>query len=225
MSAGALPGFLDEHPAVDDAELQRMREAATLAANRVADLEKALGADVTRARTENALAYVGDDMTTMAKRLQLSYAADGVQLDPVALTVIGRDPSGPVWLNKDIGSGKNWVGYHVATLLSLHRYFVRHGRPVPHVLMLDQPTQAFFPSEKRDDPDRKLSDMPDEDQAQVHRIFELLRDTVDDLAGGLQVIVTDHAEIDEPWFTDAVGANNWRNGRGLVPSDWYSNAV
>jgi hypothetical protein len=222
---GRIAGFLDEHPVVDDAELQRMREAAELAANRVADLEKALGADATRARTANALAYVGDDMTRMAKSLELSYAADGVQLDPVALTVIGRDPSGPVWLNKDIGSGKNWVGYHVATLLSLHRYFVRHDRPVPRVLMLDQPTQAFFPSEKRDDPDRKLSDMPDEDQAQVHRIFELLRDTVVDLAGGLQVIVTDHAEIDEPWFTDAVGANNWRDGRGLVPSDWYSNEV
>ena len=222
---GRIAGFLDEHPVVNDAELQRMREAAELAANRVADLEKALGADATRARTANALAYVGDDMTRMAKRLELSYAADGVQLDPVALTVIGRDPSGPVWLNKDIGSGKNWVGYHVATLLSLHRYFVRHDRPVPRVLMLDQPTQAFFPSEKRDDPDRKLSDMPDEDQAQVHRIFELLRDTVVDLAGGLQVIVTDHAEIDEPWFTDAVGANNWRDGRGLVPSDWYSNEV
>jgi hypothetical protein len=219
---GRIAGFLDEHPVVDAAELQRLRDAAETAAGRVAVLEEALSADVTRARTENTLAYVGEDMTTMAKRLHLSYSTDGVQLDPVALTVIGRDPSGPVWLNRDIGSGKNWVGYHLVTLLSLHRHFVHHRRPVPRMLLLDQPTQAFFPSEKRDDPNRKLSDMPDEDQAQVHRIFELLRDTVADLAGDLQVIVMDHAEIDESWFSDAVGINNWRGGRGLVPRDWYT---
>ncbi|MGN6373671.1 MAG: DUF3732 domain-containing protein [Solirubrobacteraceae bacterium] len=219
---GRIAGFLDEHPVVDAVELQSLRDAAETAASRVAALEEALSADVTRARTENALAYVGADMTAMAKRLRLGFATDGVQLDPVALTVVGRDPSGPVWLNQDIGSGKNWVGYHLVTLLSLHRYFVRHQRPVPRMLLLDQPTQAFFPSEKRDDPNRKLSDMRDEDQAQVHRIFELLRDTVNDLAGELQVIVMDHAEIDETWFSDAVGGNNWRGGRGLVPRDWYT---
>ena len=221
---GRIAGFLDEHPVVDPTEIQRMRDAIQAAERRVTALEEALSADVTRARTENALAYVGEDMTTMAKRLNLSYATDGVKLDPVALTVVGRDPSGPVWLSRDIGSGKNWVGYHLVTLLSLHRYFVRHDRPVPRMLLLDQPTQAFFPSEKRDDPNRELSDMPDEDQAQVHRIFELLRDSVNDLSGEFQVIVMDHAEIDEPWFSDAVGANNWREGRGLVPRDWYSDA-
>lgn len=219
---GRIAGFLDEHPVIDAKELQGLRDAAEAAELRVAALEEQLSADATRTRTENALAYVGEDMTTMAKRLQLSYATDGVRLDPVALTVVGRDPRGPIWLNEDIGSGKNWVGYHLVTLLSLHRHFVRHGRPVPRMLLLDQPTQAFFPSEKRDDSDRKLSDLRDEDQAQVHRIFELLRDTVNELAGELQVIVMDHAEIDEPWFTDAVGVNNWRDGSGLVPRDWYT---
>lgn len=55
------------------------------------------------------MSYVGADMTQMAQDLRLSYSSDGVQLDPVALTVVGRDPLGPVWLNQDIGSGKNWV--------------------------------------------------------------------------------------------------------------------
>jgi hypothetical protein len=219
---GRIAGFLDEHPVVDAKELQGRRDAVEAAELRVAALEEELSADVTRTRTENTLAYVGEDMTAMAKRLQLSYATDGVRLDPVALTVVGRDPNGPVWLNQNIGSGKNWVGYHLVTLLSLHLHFTRHSRPVPRMLLLDQPTQAFFPSEKRNDRDRKLSDLRDEDQAQVHRIFELLRDTVNELAGELQVIVMDHAEIDEPWFTEAVGVNNWRDGSGLVPRDWYT---
>jgi ABC-type iron transport system FetAB ATPase subunit len=221
---GRIAGFLEEHPAVEPAELHQLGESADVAAARVSALEEGLSADVTRARTENALAYVGEDMTNMAKALRLSYATDGVRLDPVALTVVGRDPNGPVWLNQDIGSGKNWVGYHVVTLLAMHRHFVEHTRPVPRVLLLDQPTQAFFPSEKRNEKDRKLSDLRDEDQAQVRRIFELIRKSVADLDGAMQVIVMDHAEIDEPWFTEAVGENNWRDGRGLVPRDWFMNA-
>jgi hypothetical protein len=44
-----------------------------------------------------------------------------------------------------IGSGENWVGYHPAAHLALHKFFTRHDRPVPRVLMLDQPTQVFTP--------------------------------------------------------------------------------
>lgn len=218
---GRIGGFLEEHPAVDAAGRAGLHAAVDLAEGRVRELEEALSADTTRRRTENALSYVGTDMTEMAQRLNLSYSTDGVQLDPVALTVVARDRHGPVWLKDDIGSGKNWVGYHIVTLLALHRYFIEHHRPVPRMLLLDQPTQAFFPTNKRNDPERGLGDLPDEDQAQVARIFDLLRVTVEALAGQLQIIVMDHAEFDEDWFAEAVGDNTWRGGRGLVPGDWF----
>jgi Protein of unknown function (DUF3732) len=219
---GRIGGFLEEHPPVDVAGRAALRAAVDLAEGRVKRLEEALSADTTRQRTENALSYVGADMTEMAQRLNLSYSTDGVQLDPVALTVVARDRNGPVWLRDDIGSGKNWVGYHIVTLLALHRYFIEQHRPVPRTLFLDQPTQAFFPSNKRDDPERGLDDLLDEDQAQVARIFDLLRDTVETLTGQLQIVVMDHAEFDEGWFVDAVGDNTWRGGHGLVPADWFS---
>jgi hypothetical protein len=139
----------------------------------------------------------------------------------VALTVIGRDPAGPVWLNKDIGSGNNWVGYHVVTLLALQRYFIQHERPVPQMLVLDQPTQAFFPDNKKEDPRRTLADMAEDDQTRVARIFDLLHDTVQAANGKLQVIVTDHARLDVPWFDAAVDGRDWHDGGGLVPRDWY----
>jgi hypothetical protein len=218
---GRIAGFLEEHPATDASTRDELSRAAELAAERVEHLEESLSADSTRRRTENALSYVGADMTAMAQRLHLGYSDDGVQLDPVALTVVARDRNGPVWLNEDIGSGKNWVGYHVVTLLALHRYYVEHLRPVPRLLVLDQPTQAFFPTSKRHDSDRRIADLPDEDQEQVARIFDLLHSTVDELAGKMQIIVMDHAELDAPWFPGAVGDNTWRGGRGLVPADWY----
>jgi hypothetical protein len=36
----------------------------------------------------------------------------------------------------------------------------------------------------------------------------------------LQIIVLDHANLPEPWFQQAIGDNNWRHGRKLIPSDW-----
>ncbi|MFI9589777.1 DUF3732 domain-containing protein [Nonomuraea sp. NPDC052265] len=35
-----------------------------------------------------------------------------------------------------------WISYHLATYQVLHRYFTRQNRPVPRLLILDQPTQA-----------------------------------------------------------------------------------
>jgi len=93
---GRIAGFLEEHPAVDAGERTRLQSAADLAEARVKALEDALSADATRRRTENALSYVGADMTEMAQQLRLSYSAHGVQLDPVALTVVARDRNGPV---------------------------------------------------------------------------------------------------------------------------------
>ncbi|WP_432185745.1 DUF3732 domain-containing protein, partial [Streptomyces tendae] len=40
-----------------------------------------------------------------------------------------------------MGSGENWVGCHVNVHLALHHCSSPQGRPVPRLLMLDQPTQ------------------------------------------------------------------------------------
>jgi hypothetical protein len=222
---GRIAGFLDEHPSASEHEIEMLRDEVDRLNEAVEELEDVLATDAIRTRTENSLGYVAEDMTQMAKRLRLSYSASGVRLDPVNLTVIGRDPRGPVQLSdEDIGGGKSWVGYHVVTLLALHKYFIAQERPVPRMLFLDQPTQAFYPSEIRNRKDRNVADLPEEAQEQVHRLFDLIRDTVHGLDGKLQVVVVDHAEFSDPWFTQAVGPNNWRTGAALVPDDWFSNS-
>jgi hypothetical protein len=119
-----------------------------------------------------------------------------------------------------IGSAENWIGYHLIAHLALHRFFVRQNRPVPHLLMLDQPTQAYYPSEVE-----QLSGVPtrDEDRLAVRRLYELLRAVVAELNPQFQVIVCDHANLDEPWFQASV-AENWRNGAQLVPEEWITRA-
>ena len=38
----------------------------------------------------------------------------------------------------------------------------------------------------------------------MRRMFELMRDVVDELAPAFQVIVCDHADLSQQWFQDAV---------------------
>jgi Protein of unknown function (DUF3732) len=84
-------------------------------------------------------------MTRFAHELGLEHAADSVRLDLAQLTVVTDTDDGPIPLYR-IGSAANWVGYHLATHLALHKFFTENERPVPRLLMFDQPTQAYYPS-------------------------------------------------------------------------------
>lgn len=101
--------------------------------------------------------------------------------------------------------------------LALHKWFVDKDRPVPRFLILDQPTQIYYPAEK--DAGGSLEVLKDADREGVIRIFRWLEERVDEMKGKFQLIVTDHAEVKQPWFTDAV-VERWRNGEALVPKSW-----
>jgi hypothetical protein len=47
----------------------------------------------------------------------------------------------------EIGSGENWMGYHIAFFVALHQIFLKVQKsPVFSFLIIDQPTQVYFPS-------------------------------------------------------------------------------
>jgi Protein of unknown function (DUF3732) len=115
-----------------------------------------------------------------------------------------------------MGSAANIIGYHVAAHLALHKWFIEQGRPMPQFLMLDQPSQAFYPDDVLRPEDDEISD---EDRARVTALYTLLRTVTTALDNRLQVIVLDHANLNVSWFQDAVVAN-WRFGEALVPSSW-----
>ena len=45
-----------------------------------------------------------------------------------------------------------------------------------------------------------------------------------ELAPDLQIIICDHANLDEEWFQESV-AYNWRNGQKLIPQEWIDEAA
>ena len=125
------------------------------------------------------------------------------------------------WLS-EIGSGSNWVGYHLAISLGLHRYFLQLSRsPVPSFLIFDQPSQVFFPKKLAGvmtDPDPGLAD---DDVARVRKLFEVISKVTAEQAGRLQTIVLDHA-AENVW--GSVGTTKlveeWRGAEKLIPQSW-----
>lgn len=211
--AGRISYYLENVKAVGDNSGIKL-EVARLGAE-LKELEKSLDPEALAERIATALSLVGRQLTRYAQSLGLEHGDSPLRLDRRHLTVVADTINGPYTL-MHIGSGENWVGYHVAAHLALHELFRRKSRPVPAFLMLDQPSQAHYP------PERDLESVDaafDEDRTAVARLFRLLDGYCDELAGMMQVIVTDHVEFLEPWFQDRT-VERWRDGIKLVPAAW-----
>ena len=125
----------------------------------------------------------------------------------------------------EIGSGSNWLSYHLAIMLGLQQFFLSQAHSVvPSLLVIDQPSQVYFPKllvqrggEGQPEPrfDR------DEDVAAVHKAFAVLSRVVTAANGKLQALVLDHAP--QTVWGDLPGIHlveEWRDGRALVPVEW-----
>jgi len=177
-------------------------------------LRRELDADAAAERLAAALSRISYQMTDVAAKLELEHAPAPVRLDARALTVIVDTAHGSYRL-REIGSGANWLGYHLAALVGLHKFLAEHARPVPHFLVLDQPSQVYFPPDATG-----LEPLGDDDHASLARVFDVLFRFVDEAAGGFQVLVLEHADLDDERFADAV-VERWRaDGQALIPPDW-----
>jgi hypothetical protein len=127
----------------------------------------------------------------------------------------------------EVGSGSNWLGYHLSLMLALHQYFLSLPRcAVPAFLMIDQPSQVYFPKKlagrkAKSDLDPKLDD---DDAKRVRQLFvELAKVTLAENREDreLQVIVVDHAGT--AVWGDILGVHfveEWRGTKKLVPINW-----
>jgi len=126
----------------------------------------------------------------------------------------------------EVGSGSNWLGYHLAVMIALHSFFLRiHANPVPAFLMIDQPSQVYFPRklagrQTKENLDPKLGD---DDVVRVRLLFDTMARTVSKLSGTMQIIVLDHAS-EAVWggIKSIHKVEEWRGGKKLIPENWLT---
>jgi predicted nucleic acid-binding Zn-ribbon protein len=179
-------------------------------------LEEELSADHVQERLDSIVSLLGEKMTTWARQLQLEHSASPLRLDLKKLTVVADTRQGPVPMER-MGSGENWVGYHLIAHLALHDWFTMQMRPVPRFLLIDQPSQVYFPPEK--DLDGTGTVKNDDDRHALLRMFAVIFEVVKALAPEFQVIITEHADLGDADYQNAV-VERWRGGLKLVPDDW-----
>lgn len=214
---GRVSLYLESLPDIPDTSA--LQQQADSLREQCASLEDELSDEKVRERLESITSILGERLTKWARELDLEHSKFPLRLDLKKLTIVSDTDDGPVPMER-MGSGENWVGYHLIAHLALHQWFVQRSRPVPRFLFLDQPSQVYFPAEK--DIDGSMNLIAEDDRAAVSRLFKLVFEAVKEVAPALQVIVTEHADINEDWYQNAV-VERWRGGLKLIPEDWPRN--
>ncbi|VVP12393.1 hypothetical protein PS900_03411 [Pseudomonas fluorescens] len=192
---------------------------------RIKILEPQVSDESVKLKTSQILAQISYICALITPHLDAEWADAKITLSIADLAIKvkhdGRDDF--LW---EVGSGANWLAYHIAMLLALQLYFLKKpDHAVPHLLIFDQPSQVYFPvksatkktASDQDGEDKELV-LDDEDRDAVRKVFSVLARGVNRTKGRLQIIVLDHAGS-EVWdgIDGVILAEEWRDGEKLVP--------
>jgi hypothetical protein len=200
------------------AEVDQLREQSQR-------LNEELRAQNLEDRKQRALRLVNGNAARLMPLLDSERPEDPLSLEIDDLTVKVTGANRDDYLS-EIGSGSNWLSYHLAVSLALQQFFLTlEHSPVPGFLIMDQPSQVYFPKKLvvREGETPEEPQLKDEDIEAVRKAFNVMAQVVGLAKGRLQVIVLDHAPR-EVWgdIPNIVAFEEWRDGVKLVPSNWIS---
>lgn len=198
----------------NDTHLKRQIEKWT---KEVGRLEKLVDAKEIDEKMDSILNRISGRMTKDAEILKLEHKGNPIRFDIKDLTVVIDLEERPVPL-KRIGSGENHVGYHLITIAALQSHFVRNNRPVPRFLVIDQPSQVYYPPEKLDS-EGSLKNIQDADREALSRMYKFIFDFAKSQKGKFQIILLDHAKPDDKEFVSYI-VEEWRGKTALIPESW-----
>jgi hypothetical protein len=190
---------------------------------KVEDLERTIGTNDTNDRLASVMNNISNRMTKYIGELGAEFSEFPFRFDLSHLTVVADRPDRPVHMSRT-GGGENHLAYHLAAILALHQFANMNKRPIPRFLFIDQPTQVYFPSEKAyNEADGSIKKTEaDADLIAVRKLFELFLRFTQKECPGFQIIVTEHANLREQWFQDALVEIPWIKPPALVPDEWPS---
>lgn len=190
---------------------------------RITDLRRIYSESQVNFKKRNALRLIEGMAGTIIPLLDAEWPNAPIELlaEDLTIRIVHTDRSDYLW---EIGSGANWLAYHIAVTLALQRFFLEQpNHPVPGVLVYDQPSQVYFPRGFVDDADVRPGRTRDEDIDAVRAGFEAIGKEIVVANGRLQAIVLDHAGTDVWGEIEGVSlAAEWRGVSKLVPPEWLN---
>ncbi|MCK0135986.1 DUF3732 domain-containing protein [Arenibacter sp. S6351L] len=185
---------------------------------RIRDLRSIIDRDKIRQKLKNAINRIQSSIEHYSKIFKAERSEDPAELDIINLTLkfLGNRREDFLW---EIGSGSNYMAYHISTALALQELFLRNdSHPVPNFLFFDQPSQAYFPELNAQEI------IKGDDIERVKRIFKALDEAIVRTKGNLQIIVLEHAGSDV-WseFDSVHKVFRWRDDeedKALIPDKW-----
>lgn len=196
-----------------DGELMAEIESLRL---RIAELKKIADESVIKRKIENAITKISVKQMELLKLMDAERPDDPFRLDYKNLTVEVDGEDGRKDYLWEIGSGSNWLAYHISTILGLQEFFATFQSSVPNFVVFDQPSQVYFPHDSIDD--KKIKDL---DRNAVRSIFITMAKSISNVHNNMQILVLEHA--DNSIYGDVQGVNEvcvWRNGEKLIPLEW-----
>ncbi len=219
---GRISWFLEQDPPEEVSDDSEKRVKRLL--SEISQLEKDLGYSDFDERLQSVLNVISRGIGNFVKELEAEFSDHPIRLDLKKMTlVIDRDGK-PVPMSRT-GGGANQLAYHLGALLSLHSFAARYGHPLPSFLFLDQPTQVYFPSETYQNAAGDIGETEaqlggDADMEKVRGLFKMLHRVAEIEAPGLQIIVSEHANLADKWFQDALVEDPWTKPPALIPEEW-----
>ena len=213
---GKISLFLESFKMVE--EDKTLKNKIELLQTQIATFEALISSEEKESRLNAVLNQINNQMTTWASSLDLEHQDSPIRFDIKKLTIFADTPTKSISLTH-MGSGANWVAYHLLIHFALHKHFVKAERPVPRFLILDQPSQIYFPPEKDNSQTGAIEVSSDE--TAVRQMYEFIFKATKELTPNFQVIITDHAKLNFDDFTNSI-TEEWRNGRKLIPDKWYT---
>jgi hypothetical protein len=216
---GRISLFLEN--LVPNEELQSLEAEHRRLRFKVDELEKKIGADNSNERLTSILNNISSNISRYIRAFEAEFSAFPVRLDLANLTIVFDRPDRSIPMSRT-GGGENHLAYHLSALLALHLFAAKNNRPIPQFLLIDQPTQVYFPSENvyREADGSIQKTEADADMDAVRRLFMLLLKFTQEDVPGFQLIVTEHANLRDQWFQDALVEQPWSKPPALVPESW-----
>ncbi|MBQ9260082.1 MAG: DUF3732 domain-containing protein [Neisseriaceae bacterium] len=204
---GKLQYFIDDIPCDEDNDLEdtlsqeqsRLEREIDILNNKLKEKEESI----------NEIAFdISDKITQLARKLEVEHSDKFLFFDFKKLTVLAKNNDNLTIPMNLMGSTANHIALHLIVHLVLHNWFIKQQRPVPQFLFLDQPAQANYSSDSNEN--IKIND-----SEYVKQMFQFVIDNTKNF----QVIITEHADLEDDWFQKLV-IEKWYDKTKLIPIDW-----